>query len=175
MSGKDRHPVSEAATLGIYVISEVSGATGDSVDVRIQKCARPAQFNRMKWKVIRLELASSWEFPRGSAGRSYLIRLPLTDEGCIDTTMLEQQPAHATVRRHWPNQADMVGRLIRTPLGFAIQYENVPAAVNGGPATNGHCDPQLFQFGAEAIRGGDEIVLTEPDGYQGRYRVANFL
>lgn len=129
----------------------------------------------MKWKTIRLELASSWQFPRGSAGRSYLMRLPLTDQGRIDVAALDTQPMRATVRRYWPNQADMVGRLIRTPLGFAIQYENVPAAVNGGPATNGHCDPQLFQFGAEAIRGGDEIVLTEPDGYQGRYRVANFL
>ena len=37
----------------------------------------------MKWKVIRLELASNWEFPKGSAGRSYLIRLPLTDDGAI--------------------------------------------------------------------------------------------
>ena len=150
MSGKDRHPVSEAATLGIYVISEVSGATGDSVDVRIQKCARPAQFSQMKWKVIRLELASSWEFPRGSAGRSYLIRLPLTDEGCIDTTMLEQQPAHATVRRHWPNQADMLGYLVRTPRGYAIRYE-----ADGRAAANDDGQPPLFQFGADSIRVGE--------------------
>jgi hypothetical protein len=128
----------------------------------------------MKWQTIRLELASNWQFPRGSAGRSYLIRLPLTDQGRIDAAMLESQPMRATVRRYWPNEADMVGRLVRTTMGFAIQYENAPIKVNGARA-NGQSDQQLFQFGAEAIRTGEEIFLTELDGNQVRYRVANML
>lgn len=129
----------------------------------------------MKWQTIRLELASNWQFPRGSAGRSYLIRLPLTEQGNIDLASLDGQPMRATVRRYWPNEADLVGRLVRTPMGFAIQYENVPAGLNGRAATNGHCDRNLFQFGAEAIRAGEEIFLTEPDGNQVRYRVANLV
>lgn len=128
----------------------------------------------MKWKIIRLELASSWQFPRGSAGRSYLIRLPLTDAGEIDAPALESQPMRATVRRYWPNEADMVGRLVRTSRGFAIQYErNGPARLNGNPRMDDDSDPQLFNFDADAIRAGEEISLTEPDGHQVRYRVAN--
>lgn len=127
----------------------------------------------MKWKVVRLELASSWQFPRGSAGRSYLIRLPLTDEGAIDTPALESQPARATVRRYWPNEADMVGYLVHTPMGYAIHYEMNGAKLNGGTPTNGNSYGRLFQFGADAIRIGEELFLTEPDGHQARFRIAS--
>ena len=129
----------------------------------------------MKWKVIRLELASSWKFPRGSAGRSYLIRLPLTDEGAIDIRALQSQPSRATVRRYWPNEADMVGHLVQTRTGYGIRYEMNGSAArrNGGCEANGHADPPLFPFGADAIKVGEEIFLTEPDGHQVRYRIAN--
>ncbi|HEY0630361.1 MAG TPA: hypothetical protein VGD23_13635 [Sphingomicrobium sp.] len=127
----------------------------------------------MKWKVVRLELASSWQFPRGSAGRSYLVRVPLTDEGVIDTAALEAQPARATVRRYWPNQADMVGQLVYTSPGYAIQYElNGVDKANGHSATNGNGEPPLLRFGADTIKLGNEILLTEPDGNQARYRIA---
>ena len=116
----------------------------------------------MTWKVIRLELASSWEFPRGSVGRTYLIRLPLTDDGKIDPASLDAQPTYATVRRYWPNEADMVGSFVRTPLGFAIRYE-----------MNGNGKPRLFDFGAEAIKVGEQIMLTEPDGRELQFRVAS--
>jgi hypothetical protein len=127
----------------------------------------------MKWQMIRLELASSWQFPRGSAGRSYLIRLPLTDDGAIDTAALESQPTRATVRRYWPNEADMVGYLVHTPMGYAIRYEMNETRLNGGSQSNGNSDQRLFQFGAEAIRIGEEMFLTEPDGHQARFRIAS--
>jgi hypothetical protein len=126
----------------------------------------------MKWKVIRLELASNWEFPRGSAGRSYLIRLPLNEDGAIDTDTLESQPARATVRRYWPNQADMVGYLVHTPMGYAIRYEINGTKLNGGAQANGNSDQRLFQFGADDFKIGQEIFLTEPDGHQARFRIA---
>lgn len=135
---------------------------------------RLAQLGPMKWKVIRLELASSWEFPRGSAGRSYLIRLPLAEDGAIDTASLKSQPARATVRRFWPNQADMLGYLEHTPHGFAIRFEmNGTAKLNGGSELNGHAEQQQFQFGAEAIRIGEKVFLTEPDGRQLPFRIAS--
>ena len=127
----------------------------------------------MKWKVIRLELASNWEFPRGSAGRSYLIRLPLKDDGEIDTDTLESQPARATVRRYWPNQADMLGYLVRTPAGYAIRYEMNGSKPDGGDHFNGNGEQPSFQFGADAIKLGQEIFLTEPDGHEARFRIAN--
>ena len=126
----------------------------------------------MKWKVIRLELASSWEFPRGSAGRSYLIRLPLTEDGEIDTVTLESQPTRATVRRHWPNQADMLGYLVHTPLGYAIRYEMNGTKLNGTAGLNGNGDQRLFRFGADAIKLGEEMYLTELDGREMRFRIA---
>jgi hypothetical protein len=131
-------------------------------------------FASMKWKVIRLELASSWQFPRGSAGRSYLIRMPLTDAGAIDSAALQAQPSRATVRRYWPNEADMVGHLVQAGAGYGIRYEmNGSAARRNGCEANGHADPRLFPFGADAIRVGEEMFLTEPDGHQVRYRIAS--
>ena len=127
----------------------------------------------MKWKVIRLELASSWEFPRGSAGRSYLIRLPLSDDGAIDAATLESQPSRATVRRYWPNQADMLGYVVHTPTGYAIRYEVSGTKLNGTVKPNGGQEPKLFRFGAESIRMGEEIFVTEPDGNQARFRIAS--
>lgn len=128
----------------------------------------------MKWTVIRLELASSWEFPRGSAGRSYLIRLPLTADGTIDSASLQSQPSRATVRRYWPNEADMLGYLEPTPQGYGIRYEvNGATKLNCGSQVNGHCDKRLFQFGAQAIKVGEQIFLTEPDGRQLRFRIAS--
>ena len=121
----------------------------------------------MQWKVIRLELASNWEFPRGSAGRSYLIRLPLTEDGAIDTETLESQPTRATVRRYWPNQADMLGHLVRTPMGYAIRYEA------SGRSTGEASETALFQFGADAIKVGEQIFLAEPDGRQLNFRIAS--
>lgn len=119
---------------------------------------------RMKWKVIRLELASSWEFPRGSAGRTYLIRLPLNEDGAIDAGTLDAQPARATVRRYWANQADKLGYLVRTPAGYAIRYE---------ARGHGESDPQLFSFNAEAFEVGAQIALTELDGRELQFRVAS--
>ena len=121
----------------------------------------------MQWKMTRLELASSWEFPRGSAGRSYLMRLPLGDDGIIDTETLETQPNRATVRRYWPNQADMYGQLVRTPTGYAIRYEG------RGEADGGDGETTFFQFGADSIRAGEEIFLVDPDGSRLRFRVAS--
>jgi hypothetical protein len=127
----------------------------------------------MKWKVIRLELASSWEFPRGSAGRSFLIRLPLTDEDTIDAATLESQPSRATVRRYWPNQADMLGYVVHSAGSYAIRYEMNGAKLHGDAGTNDCHEPRLFQFGADAIKIGQEVVLTEPDGHQMRFRIVS--
>jgi len=127
----------------------------------------------MKWKVIRLELASNWEFPKGSAGRSYLIRLPLTDDGAIDSQALEFHPARATVRRYWPNQADMVGYLVPTPAGYAIRFESNGLNPDADSKAAANQDQILFRLGDDAISVGDEIFLTEPDGKEARFRIAD--
>lgn len=116
----------------------------------------------MNWQMIRLELASNGEFPRGSAARIYLMRLPLAEGGRIDNEKLKAEPGRAVVRRYWANEADMIGHLITTPSGLAIRYE-----------TNARVDGQLFSFHAQAIRTGDRVSLTDVDGRERQFRVAS--
>lgn len=116
----------------------------------------------MVWKVVRLELASSGEFPRGSVGRSYLIRLPLTNGGSIDDDQLGAQPDRATVRRFWANEPDISGYFTREVAGYAIRDDG------GGP---GHT--RFVGFGDQAIHLGDQVLMTEPDGSQLAFRVAS--
>lgn len=116
----------------------------------------------MNWRVIRLELASNGEFPKGSAGRTYLLRLPLADNGQIDSELLKNEPGRAVVRRYWANEADMIGHMIPTQSGLAIRYEADPRV-----------DGQLFRFGAESLHIGDDVALTDVDGRERHFRVAS--
>jgi hypothetical protein len=116
----------------------------------------------MKWKNIRLELARTKDFPEGSASRAYLLRLPLEDDGLIDEQSLKEAPARATVRRFWPNQPDMSGYVIRTPRGWAFSYE---------PGEDD--DESVFHLETHAIRPGEYLTLTEPDGTLLPFRVAS--
>ena len=115
----------------------------------------------MSWKIIRLELASSGEFPRGSVGRSYLIRLPLTQSGAIDDAQLGLEPGQATVRRFWASEPDRTGQFMRDPTGYTIRDES------GGRGLT-----RLVQFVDGAIHLGDHVRMTEPDGSELSFRVA---
>jgi hypothetical protein len=116
----------------------------------------------MNWKSIRLELARTKEFPEGSASRAYLLRLPIDDNGVIDEPALLHLPAQATVRRFWPNQADMSGYVIRTPKGWAFSYRK-----------GDEDDEAVFHLETHPIRIGEYLTLTEPDGQQLPFRVVS--
>jgi len=77
----------------------------------------------MKWKTIRLELAATADFPKGSVGRSFLIRAPLSDDGKIDEELLDRAPERAKVRRVWPNEADERGRLVQVDGHWAMRFQ----------------------------------------------------
>ena len=115
----------------------------------------------MNWKSIRLELGSTQEFPAGSASRTYLLRLPLGDDGRIDETSLHQSPQRATVRRFWPNEPDLAGQVVATPSGWAFCYE-----------IDGHVD-RRSQLESDEIRAGGEVTLVEPDGRRLPFVVAS--
>ncbi len=115
----------------------------------------------MPWKVVRLELAADSEFPRGSAGRSYLIRLPLGGDGTIDYPNLEAEPGRATARRFWPSQPDMIGTIVRTATGLAIKYE-----------ARGDVVPHLCRLDAHRFQPDDKVVMTGPNGNKRQFRVA---
>jgi hypothetical protein len=116
----------------------------------------------MNWKNIRLELARTKEFPEGSVSRAYLLRLPLDDDGLIEEAAFRALPAQATVRRFWPNEADLAGYVIRTPRGWAFSYR-----------IGDEDDEAIFHLESHPLRVGEYITLTEPDGRQLPFRVAS--
>ena len=80
----------------------------------------------MKWKTIRLELAATADFPKGSVGRGFLIRAPVNDEGRIDELRLRDNPERAQVRRIWSNEADERGLLVRVDGHWAMRFPGHP-------------------------------------------------
>ena len=116
----------------------------------------------MSWKTIRLELARLPGFPNGSASRAYLLHLPLDEEGRLDEDAFRQAPALASVRRHWPNERDRTGYVIRKKNGWAFSY------AIGDPD-----DEDLFPLESHPLRVGEYVTITEPNGERLPYRVMN--
>lgn len=115
----------------------------------------------MTWKAIRLELARTPDFPEGSPGRAYLLRLPLGEDGIISEPAIRSDPGQATVRRFWPSQPDMSGHVIRTPAGWAFSYR-----------IGEEDDETLFHLETHPLCPGEYVTLTEPDGQRLPFRVA---
>jgi len=111
----------------------------------------------MCWKTVRLELARAPNFPNGSASRAYLLHLPLDADGRLEEHELARSPALATVRRHWPNERDRAGNLMRTEQGWAIVY--------------GREGEKLLGHELDQLRRGGDVTITEPDGSRTSYRV----
>jgi hypothetical protein len=114
----------------------------------------------MSWKTIRLELARSAGFPNGSASRAYLLHLPLDSGGLVNEDAFRRSPALATVRRHWPNEKDRTGYVIRKKNGWAFSY-----------AIGEEDDEDLFHLERHPLLPGEYVTITEPDGDRLPYRV----
>lgn len=121
-------------------------------------------YGGMEWTNIRLELARTADFPEGSASRCYLLRLPIGQDGLIDESAIKDAPERATVRRFWPNQPDLSGYVIRTANGWALSYR---------PGEDD--DESVFHLENHALRLGEYITLTEPDGEKLPFRVASLV
>jgi len=113
-----------------------------------------------QWNLVRLELARTAEFPRGSASRAYMLRVPLDRDGLIDGAVLARRPALATVRRFWPNEPDQTGHMIRSGNGWVFSY-----------AVGEDDDENLYHLEDHPLRIGDYVTLTEPDGSRFPFRV----
>jgi hypothetical protein len=114
----------------------------------------------MTWKSIRLELGRTSDFPRGSASRAYVLRLPLAEDGTIDEQALVSRPEQATVRRMWPSEPDLSGHLIRVDQGWAFLA-----------GRSGQCKKVWSEFDAEPISEGALLILRE-NGRALPFRVA---
>ena len=113
----------------------------------------------MNWQTIRLELAGTSEFPTGSAGRAFLLRLPLHEDGSIDEAEVAEKPSRATVRRFWASEPDASGRIVRCAQGWECRCEQQGKV-------------RAFCLPMQPLRLGEPVVLTCPDGGQMPFRVA---
>lgn len=113
-----------------------------------------------EWKIIRLELARTSQFPEGSPSRAFILRLPLNSKGLIDADEVARNPAMATVKRFWPNEPDQQGYVVRSGAAWAFSY-----AIGEGD------DEKLFHLEAHPLQQGDYLTLTEPSGEQLPFRV----
>jgi hypothetical protein len=115
----------------------------------------------VSWKTIRLELASTPEYPDGSATRSYLVRLPLDESGSVDAAALIARPGQATVRRFWPCEPDRSGLVEPGPDGWVLRC-------NGR-----RNEPRISTLEARPFRLGEDLTIAEADGTRLPFRVAS--
>ena len=113
-----------------------------------------------EWKLVRLELARTADYPEGSSDRAYVLRLPLDEDGLIYEAAIAFHPELATVRRSWPNERDRKGYLVKKPNGWAFSY-----------ALGDDDDEAIYHLEFHPIRLGDYITLTESDGERLPFRV----
>jgi hypothetical protein len=115
----------------------------------------------MNWKTIRLELASTPEYPAGSATRSYLVRLPLDEAGAVDAGALGARPGQAIVRRFWPSEPDRAGLIEHSPDGWALR------------CSGRRNEMSVSTLEARSLRLGEDVIIAEADGKRLPYRVAS--
>ena len=112
------------------------------------------------WKKVRLELAPTPGFPKGSPGRSYLLQVPVNENGEIDAVEIERYPTRATVRRFWSSEPDEYGKVVRADGHWLLCYDR-----DAGEA--------IFRLRSEALHLGGEVTVEGPDGVPSRFRVTS--
>lgn len=107
----------------------------------------------MTWKTIRIQLARSPRYPDGSAAHAYVLRLPIDDNGMVETKSLRDAAQHPTVRRFWPHQPDQAGVVIKQGRRWTFSYR--PGAED---------DEAIFHLEDHPIRVGEYLTITEANG-----------
>jgi len=111
------------------------------------------------WKQIRLELASTRDFPLGSVARAYLLRLPLADDDHVDVAAYRRSPALAVVHRHWSTEPDQSGQLFEVGVDWIIRSEGNPES--------------RLELDGKALRLGQHIPLKLSEGNVVPLRIAS--
>lgn len=115
----------------------------------------------MTWKTVRLELAPTAKFPRGSAGRAFLLNVPIDGNGRIDRNSVEREPSRATVRRFWGSEPDSFGVVEACNGSWAMR------CVNGGEAV------ATFLLDSTPISLNSKINVRSAEGSEMPFRVAS--
>ena len=113
----------------------------------------------MTWKIIRLELGPTADFPKGAASRAFLLRAPIDEVGEIDAEELARNPVQATVRRFWASERDESGWLERANESWVFRRPE-----------NGR---ETYRFSAGPYRADAQIAVGQPDGTELPFRVVS--
>jgi hypothetical protein len=99
------------------------------------------------------------DFPTGSAGRAFLLRLPLREDGSIDEAEVVERPSRATVRRFWASEPDSSGLIVRSAKGWECRCEQ-------------QGEVRIFSLPSQLLRLGERVIMTCADGGRMPFRVA---
>jgi hypothetical protein len=120
------------------------------------------------FKRIRLNLARSKEFPRGSPRHGYEFVAPLDANSHIDVEQWKRDRAHCRVRRFWEGEEDQVGLVVHKPGGpehgrWVFDYDQ----------TAEEDDESGYRFGAHAFRPGEYVSIRDEDGEMHTFQVVS--
>lgn len=116
----------------------------------------------MTWKIIRLELARTPEYPEGSSAHAYVLRLPIDDNGMLEKHILLDPEQEPVVRRFWPGEADREGVVIPKGRGWVFSY--APGETD---------DEALFHLENHPIAVGQYLTITEANGEKLPFKVTS--
>ena len=119
----------------------------------------------MPLKRIRLELARDAAHPEGSARHGYEFIAPLAADGHLDPEAWHAERGRCRVRRFWAGEDDEHGRLVHRGRRWAFAYEDAP------PEAGDEEEP-IFKFDRHRFVEGEYVSITEHDGVQRTFRVA---
>lgn len=113
-----------------------------------------------QWYLVKLELGPTLEYPNGSPGQAFLLRLPLAADGSVDEAMHAAAPREVFVRRFWQNEPDISGTVLPSASGWIFAFPN------------GTTDLRYYLDDVQ-IRPGAQTVLTDSHGARQPFRVVS--
>lgn len=116
----------------------------------------------MSWKVIRLELARTPEYPDGSSAHAFVLRLPVDDNGMLEQRILRNPDQRPTVRRFWPGEPEREGVVVPKGRGWVFSYE---------PGESD--DEALFHLENHPVKVGQYLTITDTDGEELPFKVVS--
>jgi hypothetical protein len=109
-------------------------------------------------KRIRLHIARSKEFPRGSTHHGYEFIAPLDKKGHIDPSLWQSHRDVCRVRHFWVGENDQIGRLVHKPGGseharWVFDYDR----------EREDDDEAGYRFGSHAFVPGEYVTIRGQD------------
>jgi hypothetical protein len=114
---------------------------------------------------IRIEMARSREYPKGSALHGYEFVAPLNGAGQIDIDAWNQQRTKCRVRRFWESEAGEIGHLTRKPGGSWAFHYDIHGDIND--------DETGYRLGNHVFRPGEYVSIREHDEDMNTFKVVS--